>query len=256
MDAPRGQRDGLEHEGASVGAVTDRETFLVVGVERCPYCDYELAGLRARRCPECGAEITAEDIRLDARRRVFLELTTWQVVWGHLLLLGLCMVTTSGLAVLPYALGLLAVYLVPDSSGSAVVRRVRRRVWLVAMGRLYSPWVVLIVGIGFLSMFFYFGSVFAGSVMGRGEELLGPEAMLVLLLVLYLGGAQLWRRRLRKVGRLAGLSEAQVAEAYPRRGAATRLAVGPVLVVVVALLVGIPLSRLIGRIWPDWGLGF
>ncbi len=229
-------------------------SFTGVAIERCPYCDYELAGLRERRCPECGEEITDADVRLDARRRVFLELTRGQVVWGNLLLLVVCVFTTMGIAVIPYLLGIAAVRLLPDSGGKGVVKRVRRRAWLLAIGRLYSPWVVVMIGLTFFWMnFYWYGDL---SVVGWVMEYLGSVGTLILVLMLYLGCVVLWRQRLGKVAKIAGLTPGQIAASFPRRGWATRLAIGPVLVVLLALVAVGLLMPVIQRVFPNWGGGF
>jgi hypothetical protein len=51
------------------------------------------------------------------------------------------------------------------------------------------------------------------------------------------------------------LTKAQVEAAYPWRGAATRLAIGPVVLLLLASAVGILLFRVLERINPDWSIG-
>lgn len=245
---------GHENDDVSAAGRADG-AFVVVGVERCPYCDYALEGLRERRCPECGEEISEDDIRLDARRRVYLELTRWSVVWGNLLLIGVIASLTVGLAVLPYALGLSAAFLVPGTSSRGLVGRVQRRVWLMSIGRLYSPWVVLVIVQGVVSVMLwsYFWIYEVDSLIEAVWAFLGPEATIAIGLAIYLGVVWLWRRRLRAVGRIAGLTDEQFASAFARRGRATRLAVAPVIVGGVALLVCLLAMRLLPWFSPDWG---
>lgn len=203
-------------------------------ISQCPYCDYELAGLAGDRCPECGNQIAEADVRLDARRRVFLDLTRRRV-WGwNVVAMVVAVALTLGLGAVAYALSLAAAFLLPKHGQAGLIRRVQRRVWLLSAWWLFAPCALctampfgvdwLYWNTSLLDWLDLYSPFDAYGVMGI-LEILGPAGAGAFLLLVFLGSVLLWRGRLRVMGKIAGL--AREPDPFPWRSAATRLAVYP-----------------------------
>ncbi|VAX41325.1 hypothetical protein MNBD_PLANCTO03-1998 [hydrothermal vent metagenome] len=251
MDTAQGAMAGDEEragEGVFAGCV-----FV-----QCPYCEYALTGLRENRCPECGAEITEADARLDARRRVFLELTRFRVFGWNAVVLLLSMVSTWGLVLIPFGMMVLGAWTLPGRMPHGLERRVRRRVWLLSLWWLCLPWLGLMV-VPFVIDWLYWNTAwfdFGSGGMGYMLEIVGPAGFGAALLSLYLVSILMWRRRLVRLGRAAGLERGPEKEPFPWRCASTRFAVYPVLGVLVAWVVIFGIIGVLDRWMPNWGTGW
>lgn len=223
----------------------------------CPYCDYELTGLRASRCPECGACITETDVLHDARRRVFLALTRWRPLGLLALALLGGLWFTWGIADIPIALGIAAAWVVPARTPPGLVRRVRRRVWLMSLGWLYIPWLCLILAIP-VTDWVYWNTSLLDWTDGDWEfipEILGPAGAAAVLMIAFAIGVVLWRVRVRQLARATRLDEIPGYDPFPWKCAATRLAIGPATVVLVAWLLFSGAIQLLDWLMPNWGAG-
>lgn len=229
----------------------------------CPYCDYELAGLAGDRCPECGNEISEADIRFDERRRVFLELTRWRVIGGNAVALLLSMWVTWGLTLIPFGLGFFAAWVAPRGTPGGLVGRVRRRVWMLGLWRLHLPWIIGAVTPPVLEPVADWVSWNTGLLNWTGgeyieylQEILGPVGVAAALLIVYLVSVLLWRGRLQSLARVAGLQDRPGYDPFPWRCVATRMAVYPVLVVLL-VRVAVPVAvALLDSFRPNWGTGW
>lgn len=228
-------------------------------VVRCPCCSYELRGLRDARCPECGWQITEADVRDDARRRVFLELTRWSVyVWGALMLLPALLVTWGVLAI-PLAAGIAAAWVAPAGTPRGLVRRVRRRVWLLGLPWLYLPWLCMAIAVPVADWLYQNTSVLDwtdGEYIEYIPEILGPGGVGAGLLISYLVGALLWRLKLRRLAKAAGLAGIPGYDPFPWRSAATRMAVLPIGVVLLFWTLTAGSMQLLDALVPNWGTGW
>ncbi len=225
---------------------------------QCPYCDYELAGLLENRCPECGTEITEADARLDARRRVFLELTRFRVFGLNGVVVVLCMVPPAWLVLIPFGLGVLGAWVLPDGWPAGLERCVRRRVWLLSLPWFWLPLLGLLL-IPTVAEFLSwnipeFG--FLSNIMYDILDFLGLAGFGAVLLIVYLVSILLWRRWLVRLGHAAGLERGPGKEPFPWRCASTRLAAFPVLIVLVAGVMIAGILPMLDWLMPNWGTGW
>lgn len=224
----------------------------------CPYCDYELAGLLGDRCPECGQAITREDVRLDARRRVFLDLTRWRVwVWNGVVLL-LVMYGTFGLGAIAVGLAIGSAWLLPRGRARAgLVRRVQRRVWLLSIWWLQAPWLVLGL-VPVVVNWVYWNTSWLdwiGDWAEIGYHVIRSPFGGAVLLAVHMGAILVWRRRLRSLGRAAGIGATRADDPFSPLSGATILAVCPIVAPAMwTALVG--LFALLDNLYPNWGTGF
>jgi hypothetical protein len=110
---------------------------------RCPKCDYILAGLTSRRCPECGEPYTLLEARMrEAMRSEHLEEVEKYVGLGMLFVsveLQNLLASGAGWLTLSSRGFLMLVFMIPLSIGVIILKVVREEGWS------YACWVAGLV---------------------------------------------------------------------------------------------------------------
>ena len=173
--------------------------------------------------------------------------------------LPLSMWVTWGLTLIPFGLGFGAAWVVPTGTPRGLIRRVRRRIWILSLWWLYLPWIMAALAIPVLD-WIYGNTSLLDSTGGEYIEylpaILGPAGVAAALLAVYLTSVLLWRSRLRALARAAGLQGEPGYDPFPWRSAATRMAVYPVLIVLLMWMAVAGAVALLDHFRPNWGTGW
>lgn len=218
-----------------------RDAFAV-----CLSCGYDLVGAAGPVCPECGYEVTEEDVALDERRRALIELAPGSIAWRMLPVaaaLAFVWVWPIIFVVQGVLAGWVLVYGLPRLHARVLVR-----VWLMSLIWLQMIWLVpaaVARGDGWLwwldvlSPYPRYGSSVAG--WGYGAALIGLAV-----------GLGVWWWSWRRLCRAAGMPRGIWSRARVRK--ALWIAVGPQGMIVVGIVAAAVLARLSDRVAPGWDL--
>lgn len=204
----------------------------------CISCGYDLSTINARQCPECGYTATLEDMSLDSRRRIYLQLTKVSAWFLPAAAIAVAVLTRQPdfLVVLPLSAVAAAAGCFVSRPQPSLHRRIFRRSWWMSMCWWFAPLIVLSLASTAIDMWIRHTNKGIYVEWWDWRALMFLESVVVVLFspVWYFG----WRRS----ARIAGLPEALRTRTTFWRGAS--LACLPVLVGVTVLILVAGVRRL------------
>jgi hypothetical protein len=211
------------------------ELFRRDALTHCPSCDYDLVGAPGAVCSECGYAVTGEDVALDERRRMMVELAPGMIAWRMLPLAAA--VCFAGVWPLVFVVQAAAAGRVMVRGLPRLHARVFWRLWLMNLLWLQLIWVLPVALAVWRDWFGWGWSGLGSSYTYFGREMISRG--LPMTTVGFLGGLMMWRWSWRRLCRAAGMPREQWPRA--RMNMALRIAVGPqgVIVLIAAVLAGV-----------------
>jgi len=225
----------------------------------CIACGYDLSAINTRQCPECGYTASDEDVTVEPRRRMFLELTRL-VAWAP----------AAGVIVVGIATGavhfavLLAIHGLALMGGwvtarraPALHRRVFRRAWavssaywllLVLLFQMVTPWIESWMEYSSFSFYSPYGRYRSSWV--EPPILMGTELTILTLSVF------IWYFAWKRTARIAGVPEDMRTRRAFRRGVFIAMIplIPPAAIILLGAIIGAAMWML-DRFLPGWELG-
>jgi hypothetical protein len=133
-------------------------------------------------------------------------------------------------------------------------------VWLLSLVWLYLPWCCLAAAVPAFDWLYWntylLDWTYYGDLFELVPQILGPGGVGAALLLVHLAGVVVWRLKLRRLAKAAGLAGIPGYDPFPWRCGATRMAVLPIGVVLLFWTLTAGAMQLLDAFMPNWGTGW